>query len=103
MCFITDNDGSRVIYKDLGIGDHAGKHQGMGMPTFRASEAAYAETKLSANGFNGTVIGAMPGQRGTASAGAFKLMKLDGINGFIIKILRKRLVKFVFNGYHNSV
>lgn len=75
----------------------------MGTPAFRTSEAAYAEPELSVTDFNGTAVGTMPGETGTASAGAFQLMELDGINNFIIKILRKGVVKFVLNGYHNSV
>lgn len=75
----------------------------MGTPAFRTSEAAYAETELSVTDFNGTEVGAVPCETGTASAGAFELVELDGINNFIIKILRKGVVKFVLNGYHNSV
>lgn len=74
----------------------------MGTPAFRTSEAAYAETELPVTNFNGTAVGTVPDEAGTASAGAFQLMELDGINNFIIKILRKGVVKFVLNGYHNS-
>lgn len=75
----------------------------MGTPAFRTSEAAYTETELPVTNFNGTEVGTMPGETGTASTGAFELVKLDGINNFIIKILRKGVVNYVLNGYHNSV
>ena len=42
----TEQDGGCVVKEDLGIRDHAGKHEGMGGPAFPASEPAYAQTEL---------------------------------------------------------
>ena len=101
MPFLAGQDGNGIGEKDLGIGDDAGKEDGMGRSTMGAFDPTYAQPELGVTDFDGTQIGPMPDQTGGMAAGTGKLVELDGFDYFIIKILRKGVVKFVSNGYHN--
>ena len=50
-----------------------------------------------------TVVSAIPDERTSKSTSTRDLVKVQRKDGFIIKILRNRVVKIHFNSYHNRV
>lgn len=102
VLFIAVQDGDGIRKGDLGIGDDAGRQEGMGGTALPAPDPAYAQTERAATSLDGTQVRAMPDQAGGVSAGTCQLMELEGSDYFIIKILRKGVVKSVSNGYHNT-
>lgn len=50
-----------------------------------------------------TVVSTIPDERTSKSASTGDLVKIQGKDDFIIKILRNRVVKIHFNSYHNRV
>lgn len=50
-----------------------------------------------------TLISAIPDERTGESTGTGDLVQVQRIDGFIVKILRNRVVKIRFNSYHNRV
>lgn len=103
MMFIAVQDGSRIMKEGLGIRDDAGKQEGMGGAAFPASDPAYTQTQEAVTSFDSAQVGTIPDQAGGAAAGTSQLVELEGVYYFIIKILRKSVVKFVFNRYHDTI
>lgn len=82
MPFLAGQDGNGIGEKDLGIGDDAGKEDGMGRSTMGAFDPTYAQPELGVTDFDGTQIGPMPDQTGGMAAGTGKLVELDGFDYF---------------------
>ena len=91
----------KKIFVDFNLQERSGKAPEAAAYQQREWEQEDAMCQEAVPNLNGTQISPMPDQAGTMAAGAGKLVELDGADHFIIKILEKRVVKFVLNGYHN--
>lgn len=72
---------------DAGIRDNGRKQQGMGAPTLAAYDPADVKVQKRVPMFDRTVIVTMDCQTAGVATGTDKLMELEIVNGFIIKIL----------------
>ena len=90
MPFLAGQDGNGIGEKDLGIGDDAGKEDGMGRSTMGAFDPTYAQPELGVTDFDGTQIGPMPNQTGGMSAGTGKLVEFGWIRLLYYNNFEKR-------------
>lgn len=100
--FIAQGNGSLYGKRDLGIRDNRRKKERMGMSTGIAENPCNAKRDDLVSHPDFTEVSTIPDQGAGVSAGAGDLVEIKGMNGFIIKILRNRVAKIHFNGYHNK-
>lgn len=103
LLLITVSDRSLNCERDLGIRDKGRKKDGMGVPACRTEDAGNPKEDDAVSHPDFTEICTIPDEGTGKSAGTRDLVKVQRIDGLIIKILRNRVVKIHFNSYHNRV
>ncbi len=101
LVFIAVGNGSLDRKRDLGIRDNGRKKERMGMPAGITENPCNTKKDDLVSHPDFTEVSAIPDQGAGMSTGAGDLVKIEGINDFIIKILRNRVAEIRFNGYHN--
>lgn len=86
--------------RELGIGNHGGKQECVGMPTIFTKDTYHKEGAYIVSKTEGSPIGAVTDQASGMAAGTENQVQIKRIYGFIIKILRKMVVVFCLNCYH---
>ncbi len=99
--FIAVGNGSLDRKRDLRIGNNGRKKERMGMPTGLTENPCNTKKDDLVSHPDFTEVSAIPDQGAGKSTGAGDLVKIEGMNDFIIKILRNRVAEIRFNGYHN--
>ena len=100
---IAPSDRSLNGQRDLGIRDKRSKKKCMSMSAYRTENTGNTKRDDLISHPDFTGITTIPDQAGGVSASTGDLVEIKGTNGFIIKILRNRVVKIHFNSYHNIV
>lgn len=92
--FISCNDLNMILQRKLGVRNHGGKEQGVGLTAGFTGYPTDAEAKFTFGGFDKTLVVAMDRQTTGMSTSALKLVKLKICNKRIIKSWRKGIVFF---------
>lgn len=85
---VSCNDLGMILQRKLGVGNHGGKKQSVGLAAGFTDDATDTDAKLTFRYFDKTVVVPMNGQTAGMSAGASKLVKLKICNKRIIKSWR---------------
>lgn len=101
--FIALCNGSLYRKGDLRIRDNGRKKERVGMSAGTAENPGNSEKNDLISHPDSAGVSAVPDQGTGMSTGAGDLVKIKRTNDFIIKILRNRVAKIRFNGYHNRV
>ena len=86
---------------DLGVGNHGGKKERMGVTAFFTVHPDDREYNYRISELDPARVSPMTDQAPGMSASAGNECQIKGINRIIIKILRNMVVIFCFNCYHN--
>lgn len=89
-----------VMERDLGVRDKNGRDEGMGNEAFCTEHTLDGKSDENRIKFNRTFIMAVTDETAFPATGTFDHVKLEMIDGMVVKILRKIIAVFKDNCYH---
>ena len=98
--FCTFQDLLLVMEQDLGVGDNAGRDEGMGNQALRTKHTLNGKPDQNRFKFNNTFVMAITDEASFLPTGTFDHVELELLYGMVVKILRKIIAVFKDNCYH---
>lgn len=101
--FGTLQDLLLVFERDLGVRNDLGKQECVRLAALITENPLYLEQDIFGSVFQVAFVVAIKNQAAFFPTGAFNRMKLYGMNGLVVNILRKSVAIFKENCYHGLV